>query len=91
MLWVQGIVESLVSPKLAVSNDTTIIDHNFLWSCMCCALHMIARILEDMVAKKVGKDDYRDHLYAVDYLQMLLVVCHSFPSKANLARRPFFA
>ncbi len=69
----------------------TIIDHDFLWSCICCALHMITRILEDMVANKVGKDDYRDHLYAVDYLQMLLVVCHSFPSKANLARRPFFA
>lgn len=52
---------------------------------------MITRILEDMVANKVGKDDYCDHLYAVDYLQMLLVVCHSFPSKANLARRLFFA
>eukprot|EP00435_Cladocopium_sp_Y103_P063542 s744_g25.t1 len=48
------------------------------------------QILEDMVAEGVGEDDYRDYRYAVDYLQMLLVVCHSFPSTTNLKRLSAF-
>ncbi|CAJ1346014.1 unnamed protein product [Effrenium voratum] len=42
-------------------------------------------ILHRMVASGAG-EDYQDYRYAVDFLQMQVVVCHSAPSPANLAR-----
>ncbi|CAJ1389530.1 unnamed protein product [Effrenium voratum] len=42
-----------------------------------------ACIIEDMLAKGFGADDYK---VAVDYLQSLVVVAHSAPTPANLSK-----
>ena len=43
--------------------------------------------MEEGMRTQLWDEGYR---YAVNYLQMLLIVCHSFPSRANLNRLAAF-